>query len=36
MGIYMGTMANVPSSVPPLAVECFIGTKWVVHLEVGG
>jgi hypothetical protein len=36
MGIYIGTMASVPSSVQPLAAGCFIGAKWVVHSEVGG
>jgi hypothetical protein len=36
MGIYIGTMASVSSSVQPLAAECFIGAKWVVHSEVGG
>jgi hypothetical protein len=33
MGIYIGTMASVPSSVQPLAAGCFIGAKWVVHLR---
>jgi hypothetical protein len=27
MGIYIGTMASVPSSVQPLAAGCFIGRE---------
>jgi hypothetical protein len=36
MGICIGRMTSVPSSVQPLAAGCFTGAKWVVHSKVGG